>query len=470
MSDRIVKIADATRNLEAERSMLASCIMSPRWVDSIVDFLQPQDISIDAHQILWKAIVDRHERGEGIDSQLLIEDLRKSGQYEAVGGYDFLVDIIASVPTSANAIYYARIVHEKAAGRLLNDAAVEIIEATTSNQYTAPELTEMAEQKILAIGERHVLSSTVSVGQLVVDAAQRFASREEGLATGIMSGYSDLDDMLGGFRNGQLIIIAARPSMGKTAFALSLALQLSLGGLHVLKVSLEMGREELIDRLICMIARVDSKLFQVPSKRRNGKLEHRLGDHDRNRLGVAYGKLEGLPLTIEDAAPRNMSQIAATARRLKRKVESLVLIVDYLQLIDPSSKRGNRQEEVSEISRRLKMTAKSLSVPVVALSQINRQNENREDKRPRMSDLRESGSIENDADVILLLHRPEYYDPNDQPGVAEILIAKNRNGPTGMFRMVFEKAYTSFSSYAQDESQYQRDDGPSFEPRPETPY
>ena len=361
-----------------------------------------------------------------------------------IGGDEALSQILLSVPHAANAKYHAGIVREKSVSRQVIESANEIIREGYSNSLTADALLEGAEKRIFAIAEDKASGETVELRDVVTKAMDRIALRSESNhpVTGLSTGYYELDDMTSGLQGEQLIILAARPSMGKTAFALNIcenvAVELKTA---VLFVSLEMGNLELTERLLCARSRVDGH------KLRSGQ---NIGTREMAQLGRAYEELRTVPLFIDDTPARNMLQITANARRLKMRHGLGMIVLDYIQLVDSDSADGreSRQEQISKISRRLKTLARELKVPVIALSQLNRGVENREDKRPRMADLRESGAIEQDADMVLLLHRPEYYDANDQPGMAECIIAKNRNGATGTVKLTFLKAIMRFENLA----------------------
>ncbi len=333
---------------------------------------------------------------------------------------------------------------EKAIGRQLIDSATEIIRDGYSNQYTAQELLESAERKVFAIAEEQIQGDTLELKDVISEAMDRIAKRAETgghAVTGVASGLIDLDDITGGFQPGQLVVLAARPSMGKTALALNICDHAAMEGkTSVLFVSLEMGHLEIAERLLCARSRIDGY------KLRTGM---GLAYREMNQLTKAWNELRGgAPLFIDDTPARNMLQITASARRLKLRNEIGLIVVDYIQLIDSEDSRDSRQEQIAKISRRLKTLARELEVPVIALSQLNRAVESREDRRPRMADLRESGAIEQDADIVLLLHRPDYYDANDQPGIAELIVAKNRNGRTDSVKLTFPKDLTRFENFA----------------------
>jgi replicative DNA helicase len=432
------------QNLEAERSVLGSILLDNESLHDIVMFLRAGDFYRDSHQVIYAAIRDLYDAGKAIDAVTLAEELKKRNQFEQVGGHEILTEIVESVPTAANARYYANIVKEKATNRQLIESATEIIRDGYSNQFTSQELLEAAEHKVFAIAEDQVRGETLELKDIVKEAMERIGMRADSgghAVTGVASGLFDLDEMTGGFHPGQLVILAARPSMGKTALALNVAEHVAINlGTPVLFVSLEMGRLEIGDRLLCARSRVDGH------KLRTGM---GLSHSEISQLSKAFNELskEGM-MFIDDTPTRNMLQITASSRRIRRRNRVGLILVDYIQLVDSEDSRDSRQEQIAKISRRLKGLARALEVPVVALSQLNRAVESREDKRPRMADLRESGAIEQDADIVLLLHRPDYYEPNDQPGIAVLDVAKNRNGATGSFKLAFIKKITRFENLA----------------------
>ena len=430
------------QNIEAEQAVLGSLLLENDFLHEVVAFLNVEDFYRDTHQIIYRAILDLYDLGKAIDAITLSEELTRREQYRQIGGEETLRQIIDATPNAANAVYYAQIVHQKSINRLLIEAANEILRDGYSNTFTSDQLLESAERRVFAIAEDQTKGDTVELKDVVIKAMDRIIARSESKhpITGVGTGFYELDDMTGGFQQEQLIIVAARPSMGKTAFALNIcdhaAVDLKTTALFV---SLEMGQLELAERLICARSRVDGH------KLRTGQ---NMGTREISQLSKGYEEFRSASLFIDDTPSRNMLQITANARRLKMRANLGMIMVDYIQLVDSEESRDSRQEQIAKISRRLKALARELKVPVVALSQLNRAVENREDRRPRMADLRESGAIEQDADMVLLLHRPDYYDPNDQPGIAELIVAKNRNGATGSIKMTFLKNFTRFENYA----------------------
>jgi replicative DNA helicase len=438
------------QNLEAERGVLGSILLDNEVLHEVIPLLQPPDFYRDAHQVVYTVVRELYDKGQPVDTLLLAEELQRREQYDRLGGDELIASIINSVPHAANALHYAVIVREKSVLRRLIGGAHEILKDSYDSLKSADEVLQTAERQIFRIAEEQASGETVDLQDIVTEAMDRIALRSESRhpITGIASGLLDLDDVTTGFQGSQLIILAARPSMGKTALALNICEHVAMSQHKaVLFVSLEMGKLEIADRMLGARAKVDGH------KLRTGQ---GLGQRDMTMLGRAYDELRaGAPVLIDDTPTRNMLQITANARRIKlrqaRTTQDLgLIIVDYIQLIEPDAgeNRDSRQEQIAKISRRLKTLARELNVPVIALSQLNRGVENREDRRPRMADLRESGAIEQDADMVLLLHRPEYYDPNDQPGISELIVAKNRNGRTDTIKMTFLKNFMRFENLA----------------------
>ncbi len=430
------------QHIEAEQGVLGSILLDNDCLHEVLTFLNVEDFYRDNHQTIFRSIIELYNLGKPIDAITLSEELMRKDQFKAIGGEETIRQVLDIVPSSASVLHYAQIVRQKSISRQLIESANEIIREGYSNTYTAEQLLEAAEQRIFNIAEDQTKGDTVELKDVVVQAMDRIAARSESHhpITGVGTGFFDLDDITGGFQPDQLIIIAARPSMGKTALALNICDHACVDlKVPALFVSLEMGKLEIAERLICARSRVDGH------KLRTGQ---NLGNREMTMLGNCYGELNTAPLFIDDTAARNMLQITANARRLRLRQKLGLILVDYIQLVDSEDTRDSRQEQIAKISRRLKTLARQLHVPVVALSQLNRAVENREDRRPRMADLRESGAIEQDADMVLLLHRPDYYDANDQPGIAELIVAKNRNGATGTVKMTFLKNFTGFENMA----------------------
>lgn len=423
-------------NVEAEMCVLGSMLLDNVTIDDVAGLLKADEFFRDSHQALYRAILAIHAEGSPVDALILAERLEAEGRLEAIGGHEAIRRVLEAPPHAANATYYAQIVRQKAVGRSLIDQAQETIRDAHSNLYSADELVERAETRVFAIGESRATGETSEVSVALEEANALIGRRAQGEIVGVPSGLDDIDDLIGGFQPGTLTVIGARPSMGKTAFALNIADHAAVrAGVVPLIVSLEMGRTELALRMLSSRAEVDGY------KLRRADL---LTAAEMGRLGDATAVLNRHSFPIDDSPARSASQIAANARRLKARRNIGLIVVDYLQLVEGEG--SSRQEQVASISRRLKQLAKELDLPVIALSQLNRAVESREDRRPRMADLRESGAIEQDADVVMFLHRPEYYDPNDEPGVAEAIVAKNRNGGVASIKMVFRRHIARFDS------------------------
>lgn len=436
-------------NLEAEQGVLGSILLDNEILHEVIPIVRFDDFYRDAHQIIFRAIVNLYDRGHGIDAITLSEELTQRGEFERAGGDDTIAEILNSVPHAANGKYHAEIVRQKSIIRQLILGSAEIIQDGYSANFSADDLLQLAERKIYSISEGNTTANTIELREILGVALDRISARAESNQpiTGLSTRFPDLDHLTCGFQPGQLIILAARPSMGKTALALNFcehAITEHEPARPVMFVSLEMGRVELAERLLCSRAKVDGHKLRTGQK---------LMHPEMTVLGNVLDQMRQTPMFIDDSPTRTMLQITANARRLKMRNDIGLIVVDYIQLIEPeaSEARESRQEQIAKISRRLKTLSKEIEVPVIALSQLNRAVESREDRRPRMADLRESGAIEQDADVVLLLHRPEYYDPNDQPGIAEAIIAKNRNGATGSVKLAFLKNFMRFESLSTHE-------------------
>ncbi len=426
-------------------------------VDAVAKAVEVVDDSMfyrEGHRRLFRAMIRLWEQGEVIDAVTLSEYLKTAGDFDAIGGTPYLAQLLDAVPTAANVEYHARIVREKAVLRRLIEAATSIIQATYDSKGEVEELLDEAEQKIFQIAQTHERRGFVWIKELLWPAMEQIElmSQNSSPITGVPTGFADLDTLTAGFQKGDLVIVAARPSMGKTAFTLNVAQHAAIGARQAVAFfSLEMSKESLVQRMLTSEARVDA------SRVRTGRLR----DDDYPRLAQAAGLLNTAPIYVDDMPAISILEMRAKARRLKADRPDLALvIVDYLQLMRGSGRNENRQQEVSEVSRGLKALAKELDVPVVALSQLSRAVESRPEKRPMMSDLRESGALEQDADVIMFLYRPEYYhgptdkDGNSLEGKAELIIGKQRNGATGTVQLIFHKEFTRFESYSP------RSDGP----------
>jgi replicative DNA helicase len=429
-------------SLDAERSVLGSLLRDNRVIGDVVQILRDENFYRDAHQKIYKGIVGLYDRGQPADLVTLGEHLHQQKQVEEIGGYGYLAELWEAAPTAANVEYYARIVRDKAIVRNLIHAGTDILRDSYNQSCPADELLESAERKILDIAEMGITGQTYSIDKVLRQAYDRIDQRHQRghvSISGLPTGYIDLDEKTAGLQDSELIILAARPSVGKTALAVNLARAISVDeGYPVFFVSLEQSRIELAERLLCSQARVDG------DKLRKG----RLSSEEIRKLHEAGGVLSTAKVFIDDSPGQNMLRIAANARRLKLREQIRLVIIDYLQLVEPENRRDSRQEQVAGISRRLKFLSKELNLPVLALAQLNRAPEDRTDHRPRLADLRESGAIEQDADVVMLLNRPEGRDGAVEEGVLEVIIAKQRNGPTGEIRLAFLKQFMRFENYA----------------------
>ncbi len=433
-------------NLDAERGVLGSILLLPLVCDDVALVLRPEDFYDDANRTLYTHMRAMHDDGRRIDTTLLVERLKNSGQFEAVGGAAYLADVLQSVPTAANAVYYAEIVKNKATLRSLIHSSTEILRDAYDESHEPREMLARAEQKIFSILDDRGAGELSNIRDILQEAMVRIDARmkHEHVIGGIETGFRDFDTLTGGLHDSELIILASRPSMGKTAMALNIAEHSSLNsGTATLFVSLEMSSVELADRMLCSLAEVNGQRL------RNGTISN----DDRRKLVAKAAEMSQAPLFVDDTPNRTMTEIAAAARRLKRKAKLGLVIIDYLQLIEPDNPRDPRQEQVAKIARRLKGLARELKLPVLCLAQLNRQAEITRDNRPRLSHLRESGAIEQDADVVMFIHREEYYQSNEEDrakvaGQADLIIAKQRNGPIGELKLSWHKDTTRFRDSA----------------------
>ncbi|MFO7263951.1 MAG: replicative DNA helicase [Bacillaceae bacterium G1] len=429
------------QNIEAEQSVIGAILIDPDVLFTVMETLRPEDFYRPAHQKIYKAMCRLLEEGQPVDLVTVTAALRDDGVLEEVGGISYLSELATSVPTSANVQTYAQIVEEKAMLRRLIAAAAQIASAGYAGGEDAQAIIDEAERRILEISQRRHGSGFLNIKDVLMETYERIEMlyTNKGGVTGLPTGYPDLDRMTSGLQNSDLIIVAARPSVGKTAFALNIAQNVALHTqVPVAIFSLEMPAIQLVQRMLSAEGNIDSHRL------RSGYLE----PADWEKLTLAMASLSEAPIFIDDTPHVTVFDIRAKCRRLKAEHGLGLVIIDYLQLI---SGRGgdNRQQEISEISRGLKGLARELDVPVIALSQLSRAVEQRQDKRPMLSDIRESGSIEQDADVVAFLYRDDYYHPDtDRPNVVEVIIGKQRNGPTGTVELLYLKNYNKFVSLA----------------------
>jgi replicative DNA helicase len=431
------------QNLDAEESVLGAMMLSPGAIGAVSEVLDAGDFYRESHAKVYRASLSLYARGEPVDAITLVDELEERGDLEGAGGRERIHELAALVPATANAAHYAKIVREMATLRGLIRVGAEVARLGWERPGEAQELVDQAEQIVFELSQARVSSEFSHIEALLKESFERITQLYEAGEdlTGVPSGFRDIDRLTGGFQPGNLIIVAARPSMGKSALGLGMAANLGVRSqVPVALFTLEMSKSEVTQRLMCSEAKVES------NRLRTGKL----AVDDWPRLTAACDKLAKAPIYVDDTGSITMMEIRAKARRLKTQQPTLgLIIVDYLQLMTSGASVENRVQEVSQISRQLKVLARDLDVPVLAMSQLSRAVEQRHDKRPILSDLRESGAIEQDADLVFFIYRDEYYnEESDQQGLAEVICAKHRNGPTGAEKMSFLKRYAKFADLA----------------------
>ncbi len=434
------------QSLESEQAVLGALLVNPVCITSLVEVLKPEYFYKQAHKLIYSTILELFSNNEPVDVVTVSESLRDSGKLENVGGRSYINDLALSVVTTANSDYYANLIADKSILRDLIAAGSNIVSQAYQETDTSKVL-DTAEQAIFAIAQRKVAEDLVHVKDIVVESydmiEKRYKNRDN--LTGLSSGFYDLDSMTAGFQSSDLIILAARPSMGKTAFCLNIAQSVGIDQKKSVAIfSLEMSKEQLVQRMLCSEAEIDS------NRLRTGHMQF----DDWNKLASAMGKLADSPIFIDDSPGATVMDLRAKCRRLCMEQKDMgMIIIDYLQLMEGTGSK-DRVQEISKISRGLKGLARELKVPVIALSQLSRAVESRTDKRPMLSDLRESGSIEQDADIVMFIYRDEYYNPesaeNNNKGKAEIIIAKQRNGPVGKVDLLFHNHITKFKNPAKN--------------------
>lgn len=428
------------QNLTAEQSVLGSMLLENMAIDEVADILRPEQFYSDVHQIIYTAILKLNEATVKIDAVTLAEELDKRNQLEDVGGVPYILSILEAVPHAAHVKYYAEIVRDKWIQRRLTDVCTDVLRDCYQGTDDTADVLTKAERGIFDILENQDVSQKLAMEDIMMATLDRINVRmgKEGSISGLPTGFRELDGQTNGFQPSELIILAARPSMGKTALVCNIAEWCAgAGETSTLIFSLEQSKLELAERFLCIRAKLDGHRL------RKGQLE----PAERHALLEASSELSRLPLFIDDHPGRTVGQISAICRRLKRNKKLGLVIIDYLQLIEPEDKRANREQQIAQITRRLKGIAKECELPLIALSQLNRGVELREDKRPRLADLRESGAIEQDADIVMFLHRPDAYNPEDHPGLAEIIVAKHRSGPTGIVNLQWRRESMRFTDY-----------------------
>lgn len=427
---------------EAEESVLGAVLLSEDAVNEVMDRIHPEDFYVPAHQAIFEGMRELFDTSQPIDAVTTSEVLRRKGELEKIGGVAYLTRLVDVVPSTSNIVYYAGIVEEHAKRRELIRAGGTVTDIAFDIDEEIASVLDRAEQTVLAVAERRSSQALLEVGPMFNQVLEQIEALEElgSDLTGLSTGFVDLDKKLAGLQPANLVVIAGRPGMGKSSLALNIATNAASTGEPIAIFSLEMSKEEIVQRILSSVGKVDSM------KLRSGQLGPLW-----QKVVDAAGKMYKAPIYIDDSPVVTVTDIRAKARRLKRRRGLSLVVVDYLQLMQAST-RENRQQEISEITRNLKNLARELEVPIIAVSQLNRSLEAREDKRPRLSDLRESGSIEQDADVVMFIYRHEYYHPEEQEkrGIAEVIIAKHRAGSTGPIDMTFQPEFTRFANLGRD--------------------
>ena len=437
------ELATPPHSAEAEESVLGAVLMSSDAANIALERLHPEDFYRPAHQAIFQAVVDLFDANEPIDAVTLSEGLRRADMLERVGGVAFLTNLIDAVPTASNVDYYAGIVEEHALRRRLQRTGGHLGVLATAMDRPIADVLDKAEQSVFAVSERRIGEGLAPIDPLLGPAIEKAEElqRAGDEVTGMSTGYRDIDMKLGGLHPTNLIVLAARPGMGKTSLALNIAQNVAVQDKPVAVFSLEMSREEIVTRMLCAQGRIDSQRL------RSG----RLTESDFSKLSSAASVLYKKPIFVDDSPGLTVTEIRAKARRMRRRPGLELIVVDYIQLMHAAGGE-NRQQEIATISRQLKGLARELKVPIVAISQLNRSLETREDKRPRLGDLRESGAIEQDADVVMFIYRHEYYHPEAQEtkGIAEVNISKHRQGAIGRVDMTFLPEFTLFADMGRD--------------------
>ena len=434
------------QNIEAEESVISAILVDNNALLDVIEALGQDDFYRTAHQKIYAAMTDLFDKAEPIDLVTLANKLKENGQLDEIGGASYLARLVDTVPLAVNARHYAKIIHDKASLRRMIEKANAIIKRCFEERGEAEDVIDFAESAVFEISEKKARQSFFPLSKIILGNIETLEEKQgnRSLVTGVPTGFTALDNLTSGLQNSDLIILAARPSMGKTALALNIARNAAVeANIPVAVFSLEMSKEQLSLRMLCSEARIDS------SRLRGGFFSM----EDWHRLTDAAGILSDSPIYIDDSPSLSAMEIRAKARRLKMDKNIGLIIIDYLQLMQGRASAERRDLEISEISRGLKALAKELELPVMALSQLNRMLEQRTDKRPRLSDLRESGALEQDADVVAFIYRDEVYnkeEDNPNRGTAEILLSKQRNGPTGDISLAFLNSYTRFDNLASE--------------------
>jgi replicative DNA helicase len=440
MSDLINLGKVPPHNAEAEQTVLASAMIDHIAVEKIVNLLSYDDFYYEANKEIYDSIKQIHLQNIPVDAVTVFEELKKRGKIDYVGGYEYLVTLTENIITSKNVEAYCNIIREKSTLRRLISASQEIIEKGYKENDDVQKIIELAESRIFAISQNRSINSFAEIKEVLMEVFNQLEERAKsgGNITGLTTGYTDLDRMTSGLQKSDLILLAARPSMGKTALALNIAMNVVKTGASVALFSLEMSKEQYVQRIISMESMVDS------TKLRTGSLD----DDDWTRLINTMSLISNYDVYIDDTPSVSLFEMMSKCRRLKIEKGLDLIIVDYLQLMSDGGRTDNRQQEISNISRGLKALARELNCPVMALSQLSRAPEQRNDHRPIMSDLRESGAIEQDADVVMMLYRDEYYykEESEKKGITDVIITKQRNGPVGTVELAWIGQYTKFGN------------------------
>jgi replicative DNA helicase len=428
------------QDLVAEQSVLGGMLLSKDAIADVVEIIKERDFYRPAHELIYDAILDLYGRGDPADPVTVVAELTKRGDIARAGGAPYLHTLISSVPTAANAGYYARIVRDRAILRRLVEAGTKIVQLGYSEEGDVDDAVDSAQAEVYQVTESRMSEDYIQLSQLLPAALDEIEAISAGVTReGVMTGFKDLDALTNGFHAGNMVVLAARPGVGKSTLGLDIARHASIknGDTSVI-FSLEMSRSEITMRMLSAEARVGLNNIRSGS----------LSDEEWGRLAKRMGEISEAPLFIDDSANLSLMEIRAKARRLKQRHNLKLIVIDYLQLMTSGKKVENRQQEVSEFSRNLKLLAKELNVPIIAISQLNRSPEQRSDKKPMLSDLRESGSIEQDADVVILLHRDEMYDSQSRSGEADLIVAKHRNGQTRTITVAAQLHFARFADMA----------------------
>ncbi len=435
------------QNIDAEQSLLGSLMMDKDGMLKVADFLSADDFYKRNHQYIFEAMLDLYTKSEPIDILSLTNRLKEKNKIDEVGGGDYLSSLVNTVPTSAHLVHYGKIIQNNSTLRKLIAAAADITKICFEEADDMDKLLDNAEQALFRVSQKHITQKFSPIRDTLTEAIERIdrLHKGDGATRGVKTGFTDLDNTLAGLQKSDLVILAARPSLGKTSLALDMVKNIAIKEKVAVGIfSLEMSKEQLVDRMICSIAQVD--LWKL----RTGKLSYHGENSDFEKINKAYSALSDAPIYIDDGLSSNVLQMRTMARRLQMEHGLGLIVIDYLQLIQG---RGgdNRVQEISEISRSLKALARELNVPVLALSQLSRAVESRDNQIPRLSDLRESGSIEQDADVVMFIYREDRVKKNcERPNIAEVIIAKHRNGPLGKAELYFEESQASFKNLAKE--------------------